>query len=754
MLDGLTLVPAVSLACGAWLCFRPPAWLAPRRVYWVLGTVLLALFSAAVMAVALLQSAPAVWQLRLSPWSSAVFQGDPALAVNAVTAIAIVLVCLGALISLLVPLAGRRGVDGLGGPLLVGSASALFVAAAHNPLGLVSAWLFLDVALFVGARTRRRALLASHLGLLLVLVALVDLPAAAVTLDPALLSGWSRFCLIAAATIRMGLYPFWWPVPRSSATSLWQACALRIGPTIAGAALVLVVAHRPQDIAEAGAVGLLPGIVAILFGALLAWLAGDMPSRLDWTTAYHAGLLVLAASLGTATGAAIALLLLVDLVIGRCVQYSCQGLAASRAARIASALAVLSLAGVPPSLGFVARWLLYREMLFHGQAGLLVLLVATAGLVVARWRDMRPRAGLPSVPGRRLAAGLAVLAALPWLLGLGFRWLQPSLTSVTGMPAMSFWSDQSVIIAGAILLPILVGAVLPWLRGGSSLPSYAENQRAMAQVLRLTDLFDGLRSLSIRAGRWVHDSLGFTEGERAMAWTLLAVVAVGAAMLDAPPATVDTSGSAPIALVVLAVAIGVAAAMLVGETPFTTLAALLCGYGLAAFILLSTSRGGPAMVAAVVSIKSVAGLVVVAILVISVLQAPADRNLAGAAQRLQRLSPAAAARESRLLPLLALATAVVVASGIPSITLPEALPQPLLHVALVMIAGGTLTVVFARTPLRLTGGVLLALTGFELVYAQVEPGLLITGGLAVFQLAFAIVAAAFVGAEAPLDRSG
>lgn len=753
MLDGLTLVPAAALAVAAWICFRPPAWLAPRRTYAVLSVVLLALFAATMMAVALLRSAPVLWQLPLSPWSSAVFQEDPALAVDAIAAIAIVLTCLGALITVLVPLTSRRGVDALGGSLLVAAASALFVAAARNPLGLVSAWLLLDIALFVGARTRRRALLASHLGLLLVLVALVDLPAAVPTVDPELLSRWARFCLIAAATVRMGLYPFWWPVPRSSANSLWQACSLRLGPTVAGASLVLAVSHSPQDLAEAGALALLPGMVAILFGALLTWLAGDAPSRLDWSTVCYAGLLVLAASLGTATGAAIALLLLVDLVIGRCVQYGSQGLAASRPARIASALAVLSMAGMPPSLGFISRWLLYRELLFHGRVGLLILLVAAAGLVIARWRDMQPRTGLPSVAGHRLAVGLAGLACVPWLLGLGFQWLRPSLTSVTGAPAASFWSDQSVLIAGAILLPILVGTSVPWLRGGS-LPSRAENQRAMAQVLRLTDIFDGLRSASIRAGRWLHDSLGFTEGERAMAWTLLAAVAIGAAMLDIPPANDSTQSIAPQALAALAVAIMVSTTMLVGGTPFATLAALVGGYGLATFVLLSTSTGGPAAVAAVITIKGVSGLVVVAILVISVLQAPADRNLAGAAHRLQRPSPAAASRESRLLPLLALATAVVVVNGIPSVTLPVALPQPLLHVALVMIAGGALTVVFARTPLRLTGGVLLALTGFELVYAQIEPGLLISGGLAVFQLAFAIVAAAYVGVESPVGGQG
>jgi hypothetical protein len=83
--------------------------------------------------------------------------------------------------------------------------------------------------------------------------------------------------------------------------------------------------------------------------------------------------------------------------------------------------------------------------------------------------------------------------------------------------------------------------------------------------------------------------------------------------------------------------------------------------------------------------------------------------------------------------------------GIHSVSLPVALPVGILRPALVLAVGGVLTAATARSPLRLACGVLLALTGFEMAYAHVDPGVLITAGLATFQLLLAVVAAYVVG---------
>jgi len=534
---------------------------------------------------------------------------------------------------------------------------------------------------------------------------------------------------------------------------MWQACALRLGPTIAGASLVLSVAHVPGSTVGAAAPILLPGLVAVAFGALLTWLASGMPNLLDWSTTYYAGLLVLAASLGTAIGEAVALLLLIDLVIGRCAAYASQGLGSLKAARLASALALLSLAGLPPSLGFAARWFFYRELLLRDRVGLLIVVVAATGLVVARFPDFRSRAGLPTQAGRRLALGLAGLASLSWLLGLGSGWLQPTLTDLTGAAAVSFVFDQRLVMAGAIGLPIIVGLLLRWLRGGSA-GSLAESQRAMGQVLRLTDAFDALRSGLIRAGRLVHDGLGFTEGQRTMAWTFLAAAATGATMLAVPPLTSDATPISAVAGGALAASVLVAVLMVIAATPVLTLAALAGGYGVVALALVAAGAQDAADMATLAVIKAVAGIVVVAILVVSVLQTTTEEASGGSTDHRPRRASGGSLFDLRVLPLVALATAVVVALGIPSVALPEVLPPALLHAALILIFGGALTVVFARAPLRLAGGVLLALTGFELVYTRLDPGLFIAGSLAVFQLAFAIVAAAFVGLGRPVDGPG
>jgi hypothetical protein len=180
------------------------------------------------------------------------------------------------------------------------------------------------------------------------------------------------------------------------------------------------------------------------------------------------------------------------------------------------------------------------------------------------------------------------------------------------------------------------------------------------------------------------------------------------------------------------------------------LGALGAGYFLtAAFLALligleSTdgATGAPAIVAA---IKLMAGALVVGVLAIS-LQVPLDRHLSETAHRLRALGPENSTPTRRVMPTISLAIAVVISYGIHVVHLPQdILPDALLQSALILSAGGVLTLVFAVSSLHLACGVLMALVGFEMVYARLDPGLLVTGGLAAVQLMFAIVASHFVG---------
>jgi hypothetical protein len=125
-------------------------------------------------------------------------------------------------------------------------------------------------------------------------------------------------------------------------------------------------------------------------------------------------------------------------------------------------------------------------------------------------------------------------------------------------------------------------------------------------------------------------------------------------------------------------------------------------------------------------------------------QTPVDRRLIQASERLAALR-GISEPSPRLVPGLAVVTAGVILFGVHSVVAPKALSDAVLQPAVTLPAAGALTVVFARTPLRLAAGALAILTAFELAYARLDPGLVVTGGLAVFQLLFAIVASYFVG---------
>lgn len=280
------------------------------------------------------------------------------------------------------------------------------------------------------------------------------------------------------------------------------------------------------------------------------------------------------------------------------------------------------------------------------------------------------------------------------------------------------------------------------------------------QMLRLTDLFDMLRSALIGAGRVLHRGLGLVEGRRTMAWTLLAGVTVGLTLLAS--AGPGTSEALPLSqgLPAWILAALLVLALLLVPMPAVALGVVLGAGLLSGYVLWSSAElqglpaedfvalpivQDPAAIAVAALVKPLAGLVVVAILTISVLQAPGE----GAGDPRARLLdvPPRVGSEPLLLGLAFLIANFIIA-GLRSTTLAVALPPEVLRPALCLIGGGVLVAVFARRPLRLAASVLVALIGFEMIYARIDPGLVVTGGLAAFQILLAILASLFVSPDA------
>lgn len=741
MIEWLTLAPPLALAvAGACAVLGRPA---DGRVRGAAIVVLVgtAVVTAAAMTWLLFMTDRSVLHLPLSPWSNAVFTGDPALDVERVGA-----ACMAAVggLALAVVLRAPRADAHLGIALLVAAASALFIAAARTPLGLVSAWLMLDAALFFGPRIGRRGLLASQVGLLWVLAALMDVPIDAATLDATPLSAWTRAWLAGAAMARMGLYPLWWTVPRAAAATAREMPATRLAPMLAGAYLLLAATPGVVGGPSSDLVTVL-GLVAAWAGAVVAWSTPRGAATVDWMLVHLGGMTMVAAALPGPIGKAAATLVLAEAMVFGVAAYAGSDLP-SPAARWAGRLAAASAAGALPGAGLIGRWLILQTALSAGMPAVAALVALSTVPVVARWaRDARAPlpAGAPSAAATAVVGGAVTLNLLWGLTGV-LALVVRGRVDVPWPPVLAL--QPSVAVLAGIGLPLVFGVLLRGIGVGRLAGSVAPGD--LARAVRLTTAFDAMRSASIRAGRFIHDRLGLVDSQRAMGWTLLAGLATGLAFLVPPASTAMPEGNG--GWIGVAAAAGIAAAMLLVAAPAVCLAALAAGYALAGGALLTPGAGldGPQVVLG--AIKLVTGAVVVAILALSWTQARGvqtrgSRPAAAARRALAALRGDTEPDEDRGLAAICLAIALLAALGVPSATMPETLPLSALRVALGLTAGGVLTAVFARTALRVACGILLALCGFDLIYAHIEPGLLITGGLAVFHIAYTMVATAFLG---------
>ena len=788
MLSALTAAPALFLFLGAWprfLRFLP----SPIRAAAPALAALLSGVSAIWMGLVVARSG-APLEFVIAPWAGEAFVDAPALRVDVLTAL-----CL-ALIALCAFLAQLRAVGEMPGPgeeaglaeppfdpdsapttlvalwpgrprssMLVPAAAALFTAGTHAPLGLALSWVLLDLALAGPGRGGRRTLLGGQLGLFLALAGL---------------TGAGRAYLVAAGAVRAGLYPVSWSLPRSDDARPWRALGLRVPVTIAGLHLAFVAGERLSLGAGLDRPTLIAGMLAVFFGALLAHLAKKGARGQDWATSSHAGLVLLALGLNDPFGRAIAVALLLAFVLLSCVRYVAAGLGERAPARAGRGIAWAALVGLPPTLGFAARWMLYDVLLVRGQrASLAALAVAAAAAVLlavpprARW--------LPSPPARRFVVPFTwvvlAVAGLELALGLAFP-LVSALAQATGAsglphPLAILGSSLAVLadpearggamgtVGDAALRLVLIGSapLLGWLLrrfASTAKVSPPAADSALRTVLGLDAVFElGLR-WTLRFGELAQVRSGLVEGRRAMATSLLGAIALGAALFG-PRA--ETSAAAWPALPTWPLLVGALATVVAMHLPrarLWTLLALVAGHALAGLHL--ALAGAPLFVGLV---QLLVGLLAAGMLAISVMQAPIDRRLVAAARRLRDLRARGALGpdfertrgSERLVLLLSLAVMAGIALGLPAAAGASRLVGAALVPAFVLLAGGLLTVLHARSALHLSCGVLLSLTGFVAIYGLLDAGLLITGVLAVVQLLFAVVASAFVGSSPTVVHS-
>jgi hypothetical protein len=437
--------------------------------------------------------------------------------------------------------------------------------------------------------------------------------------------------------------------------------------------------------------------------------------------------------------------------------YAWDGIAERRLLGVSRWVIAAGAVGLPITLGFAGRWLLYRELYAFRLYGVLAVCVVASALATGALLGtlgVRPPAKRRGVAA---AVAVAVLAAIELAGGVRFSGFNSLLSRTTGQALPSAIADlwytvtspltvvNGLLLTGAILVP----PIAAYLLRRSPRTMGTARRRALRRALRLTLIAEGAARMLVRLGEVAQRSTGLLESRRAMAWTLMAVIVTGGAVIVAEGAGGPESHAPPVpALVMFAIAAALSAMLVLRESPAATLSALGASYVVSAAVLVAA--GTQPVVAGT---KVLVGALVVAILAISMVPASDGDDRTGAARRLlAATSTRSGTTLSTLGVALALAAGLILSLGLHTGAVSALVPDALLHPALALVVGGVITAVFARTPLRVAAGVLFALAGAEVISTSLDPGLIITGGLAAFQLLVAVVAAYYIGEHVSRSR--
>jgi len=299
-------------------------------------------------------------------------------------------------------------------------------------------------------------------------------------LNPGAVAPAALLLLLGTTWVRMAQVPFQgWALavaesPGPVSTMLLGGGGLLAGPYIWLRFLSRVSAHTPREVA------LVAGSISLVVGAALALRqesgrqvqAGDTASRL--------GLLWIALGLDGPLGVAASLFLLLDFVWGKVLFHIALsgGGRLNRPVRQALfAFGVWGAAGLPPSAGFVGRWLLVLGLFQAGRPAYLpIVLLATPLMLSYLWRGwtLLPLAGAGDKPRPAAAQGVVVgwAALLPLsgaaAPGLWRLLLERSSMAVLGIDVLAVRAPMGTLEAwipvwGLVLL--LIGAGWAWWSG-------------------------------------------------------------------------------------------------------------------------------------------------------------------------------------------------------------------------------------------------------------------------------------------------
>ncbi len=206
-----------------------------------------------------------------------------------------------------------------------------------------------------------------------------------------------------------------------------------------------------------GEVLLIGGSISLVVNAALAFQQNGTGPILAGDTAVRLGLIWMALGLGGSWGIGAGLLLILDLLLSQAVFYpAVTGMGLGKETRQGLfALGMWQAAGLPPTWGFLGRWLMVLGLAEAGRwAYLPIVLLATPLTLAYLWRGrtLLPRMEEPAILPAVVRWGALGAALLVALSGAVVPWLWPALleratTAASGMAAVEVWSALEVVLS-------------------------------------------------------------------------------------------------------------------------------------------------------------------------------------------------------------------------------------------------------------------------------------------------------------------
>ncbi len=245
--------------------------------------------------------------------------------------------------------------------------------------------------------------------------------------------------LFVGLSVKLGLFPFhsWVPVlythARPAVASAMTGALVNIG-AYGLLRLGFLVFDQAREQASVFLVGL--GAIASVYGAVLAFRRAHPAKIIAYSSVMHAGYIVLCFGIGSTSSIAALLLIVLAGSLDKSTLFLALN-AAGSAQRLSSLIAASSIAGLPPTAGFIAKVQLFRAALeAPGSSAVILALILSTTLILASvfrfWQLIREADTSPQAhSAMALVLGIAIvlfgllpapLVHLTWIITAELRY--------------------------------------------------------------------------------------------------------------------------------------------------------------------------------------------------------------------------------------------------------------------------------------------------------------------------------------------